>query len=161
MQLDFTPDQDELRSSGRAGLEKESTRALVREHVDHVGRAEPSDAGRKQWDPFVSLDWPALTIAEEHGGIGLGYPELAVVAEELGKVLALGPLLTTIAGFVPLLREAEGGEAWLGKVAAGEISGAAAFTRDHILCGGEVDHIAVVLDRELAIVAPGDVKPIN
>jgi alkylation response protein AidB-like acyl-CoA dehydrogenase len=154
MQLDFTPDQEELRSSVRAVLEKECTRAIVREHVDHVIRGEPSDAGRKQWDTFVSLDWPSLTIAEAHGGIGLGYPELAVVAEELGKVLALGPLLTTIAGFVPLLREAEGGGDWLAKVAAGEISGAPAFTTDHVLCGGEVDLLAVVLDGEIAIVPP-------
>ena len=145
----------------RSVLEKECTRAVVREHIDHVVRGEPSDAPARLWKTFVSLDWPALTIAEEHGGIGLGYPELAVVAEELGRVLALGPLLTTIAGFVPLLREAQGGEAWLGKVASGEISGAAAFTSDHVLCGGEVDHIAVVLDGELAIVAPEDVQPVN
>lgn len=154
MQLDFTPDQEELRSSVRAVLEKECTRAIVREHVDHVVRGEPSDAGRKQWETFVSLDWPSLTVAEEHGGIGLGYPELAVVAEELGKVLALGPLLTTIAGFVPLLREAEGGQEWLSKVAAGEISGAPAFTTDHVLCGGEVDFVAVVVDGEIAIGPP-------
>src|SRR5207248_1302297 len=77
--------------------------------------------------------------------------EVVVVAEELGKVLALGPLLTTIAGFVPLVREAEGGDEWLAKVAAGEISGTAGFTRDHILCGAEVDHVAVVLEGEIAI----------
>ena len=65
------------------------------------------------WETFVGLDWPALTIAEEHGGIGLGFAELAVVAEELGRVLALGPLLATMAGFVPLLREADGGGSWL------------------------------------------------
>lgn len=161
MQLDFTSDQEELRSSVRSVLEKECTRALVRGHVDHVVRDEPSDASGKLWQTFVALDWPALTIAEEHGGIGLGYPELAVVAEELGRVLALGPLLTTIAGFVPLVREAEGGEAWLAKVAAGEISGAAAHTRHHVLCGGEVDVVAVVLDGEIAVVSPTVTKAIS
>jgi alkylation response protein AidB-like acyl-CoA dehydrogenase len=154
MQLDFTSDQEELRSSVRGVLEKECTRALVREHVDHVVLGEPSDVNNKLWRTFVSLDWPALTIAEEHGGIGLGYPELAVVAEELGRVLALGPLLTTIAGFVPLLREAEGGAPWLAKVASGEISGAAAFTSEPVLCGAEVDVIAAVVDGEIALVPP-------
>jgi alkylation response protein AidB-like acyl-CoA dehydrogenase len=154
MQLDFTPDQEELRSSVRGVLEKECTRAFVREHVDRVVRGEPSDAPARLWKTFVSLDWPALTIAEEHGGIGLGYPELAVVAEELGRVLALGPLLTTIAGFVPLLREADGGEPWLAKVAAGEMSGAAAFTSEHVLCGAEVDMIAAVVDGHVVIVPP-------
>jgi alkylation response protein AidB-like acyl-CoA dehydrogenase len=152
MQLDFTSDQEELRTSVRGILEKECTRALVREHVDHVVTNEPSDAGKKLWQTFVSLDWPALTVAEVHGGIGLGFPELAVVAEELGRVLALGPLLTTIAGFVPLVREAEGGEKWLAKVASGEVSGAAAFDTTAVLCGGEVDVLAVVLDGEIAIV---------
>ncbi|MEY2447430.1 MAG: hypothetical protein QOH79_906, partial [Acidimicrobiaceae bacterium] len=161
MQLDFTPDQEELRSSVRSVLEKECTRAFVREHVDHVVLGEPSEAPAKLWQTFVSLDWPALTIAEEHGGIGLGYPELAVVAEELGRVLALGPLLTTIAGFVPLLREADGGEPWLAKVAAGELSGTAAFGASHVLCGGEVDVIAVVGDGEITIVSPAVMRTIE
>ena len=161
MQLDFTPDQEELRASVRAVLEKECTRAFVREHVDHVVLGEPSDASRKLWATFVTLDWPALTVAEEHGGIGLGFPELAVVAEEFGRVLALGPLLTTIAGFVPLLREAEGGEPWLAKVAAGEISGAPAFDTTHVLCGGEVDLVAVAQGNEVAIVPPAVTRTIE
>jgi alkylation response protein AidB-like acyl-CoA dehydrogenase len=161
MQLDFTADQEELRSSVRGVLEKECTRAFVREHVDHVVRHEPSDAAARLWKTCVSLDWPALTIAEEHGGIGLGYPELSIVAEELGRVLAPGPLLTTIAGFVPLLREAEGGAEWLAKVAAGEISGAAAHTTRSVLCGGEVDVVAVVLDGELAVGPPTVVRVIE
>ena len=161
MQLDFTAEQEDLRGSVRSVLEKECTRAFVRDHVESVVRGEPSDGPERLWNTFVSLDWPALTIAEEHGGIGLGYPELVVVAEELGKVLALGPLLTTIAGFVPLVREAEGGDEWLAKVAAGELSGAAAFTPDHVLCGGEVDAVAVVQKHELVVVSPPEIRAIN
>jgi alkylation response protein AidB-like acyl-CoA dehydrogenase len=153
MQLDFTPDQEELRDSVRGVLDKECTRAVVRDHVDHVVRGEESDAPARLWKTFVSLDWPALTVPEEHGGIGLGYPELAVVAEELGRVLALGPLLTTMAGFVPLLREAEGGGEWLARIASGEISGTAAFD-GYALCGAEVDHVAVVGDGEIVITSP-------
>ena len=44
MQLDFTPDQEELRASVRSVLEKECPRTLVREHVELVVRGEPSDA---------------------------------------------------------------------------------------------------------------------
>src|SRR3954451_14107541 len=145
MQLDFSADQEELRTSVRGVLEKECTRAFVREHVDHVVRDEPSDGPERLWKTFVSLDWPALTIAEEHGGIGLGYTELAVVAEELGRLLALGPLLTTIAGFVPLVREADGGAEWLAKVAAGEISGTAAYD-GYAVCGAEFDHVAAATE---------------
>ena len=161
MQLDFTPEQEELRDSVRSVLEKECTRSFVREHVESVVRGEPSDGPERLWKTFVSLDWPALTVAEEHGGIGLGYPELVIVAEELGKVLALGPLLTTIAGFVPLVREADGGDEWLAKVAAGELSGAAAFTAGEVLCGVEADVIAVVGDGEIAIVPSSGAHAIN
>ena len=160
MQLDFTADQEELRDSVRGVLEKECTRAVVREHVDRVVRGEPSDAPVRLWKTFVSLDWPALTVPEEHGGIGLGFAELAIVAEELGRVLALGPLLTTMAGFVPLVREADGGDEWLARVAAGEISATAAFD-GAALCGAEVDHIAVALDGELAIITPADTTSVN
>ena len=153
MQLDFTADQEELRGSVRSVLNKECTRAFVREHVERVVAGEPSDAPDRLWKTFVSLDWPALTVAEAHGGIGLGYPELAVVAEELGKVLALGPLLTTMAGFVPMLREAEGGDEWLGKVAAGEISGTIAVD-GYALCGTQVDHIAVVGEDQIVLTGP-------
>ena len=159
MQLDFTADQQELRDSVRTVLEKECTRGFVRDHVERIVAGEASDAPARLWKTFVSLDWPALTVPEQHGGIGLGYPELAVVAEELGRVLALGPLLTTMAGFVPLLREAENGDEWLARVASGEISGTAAYD-GHALCGAEVDHVAVVGDGEIAI---SDVQgePIN
>jgi alkylation response protein AidB-like acyl-CoA dehydrogenase len=157
MQLDFTADQQELRDSVRTVLDKECTRGVVREHVERIVAGEPSDAPARLWKTFVSLDWPALTVPEAHGGIGLGYPELAVVAEELGRVLALGPLLTTMAGFVPLLREADGGGEWLARVASGEISGTAGYD-GHALCGADdVDLIAVVGEGEIVITdVPGE-----
>ena len=39
------------------------------------------------WDQMVELGWPALAIAEEQGGLGLGFVELAIVAEELGRAV--------------------------------------------------------------------------
>jgi alkylation response protein AidB-like acyl-CoA dehydrogenase len=161
MQLDFTTDQDELRDSVRSVLDKECPRAFVREHVERVVRGEPSDASAQLWQTFVSLDWPALTIDEGHGGIGLGYPELVVVAEELGRVLAPGPLLTTMAGFVPLMREADGGDEWLAKVAAGEIAAAVAYDRAHVLCGAEADVVALVDGNEVTVGASTGLTPIN
>ncbi len=117
-----------------------------------------SDASRKLWETFVGLDWQALTIPEEHGGIGLGFPELAVVAEELGRVVAPSPLLATVGGFVPLLREAEGGGPWLAKVASGQVSGTAAFDEHQVLCASEVDVIAAVVDDHVVLVPVADAK---
>ena len=34
------------------------------------------------------MDLTAITIPEEHGGIGLGFLELCVVAEEMGRAIA-------------------------------------------------------------------------
>jgi alkylation response protein AidB-like acyl-CoA dehydrogenase len=158
MQLDFTAEQEELRDSVRAVLTKECPISLVRAHVDAVVSGGDSDASRKLWDTFVGLDWPALTIPEEHGGIGLGFPELAVVAEELGRVVAPSPLLATVAGFVPLLREADGAGPWLAKVASGHVSGTVAFDVDHVLCAGEVDVIAAVVDDHVVLVPAADAK---
>jgi alkylation response protein AidB-like acyl-CoA dehydrogenase len=127
VQLDFTSDQDELRSSIRQVLDKECPPPLVRAHVDHIVRGEDSDAGLALWSTFAGLDWPALTVPEAHGGIGLGVIELAIEAEELGRALAFGPLVPTVAAFVPAVREAAMDAAqaarWLSPIAAGELTG--------------------------------------
>ncbi len=48
------------------------------------------------WDELAGLGWLGLHLAEEHGGEGYGYMELAVVIEELGRVGAPGPFLPTV-----------------------------------------------------------------
>ncbi|MGI8663674.1 MAG: acyl-CoA dehydrogenase family protein [Acidimicrobiales bacterium] len=129
MQLDFTADQEALRSAVRDVLAKECTAAFVRAHVEHVARGEPSDAGSSLWRIAVGLDWPALCVAESDGGVGLGVIELAIVAEELGRVIAPGPLSPTICGFVPALRAAGAHDA-LAAVASGAVPGAVGLADD-------------------------------
>ncbi|WP_232664762.1 acyl-CoA dehydrogenase [Pseudonocardia sp. TRM90224] len=48
------------------------------------------------WKELASLGWLGLHVPEEHGGEGAGIPELAVVLEELGRVVAPGPFLPTV-----------------------------------------------------------------
>ena len=100
MDLELSTDQEELRDSIRAVLAKESPIAVARAVVE-TGRA-PDEL----WATMTALGWPALTIAAEHGGIGLGPIEAAVLAEELGRVMAPGPLLATVTEYVPAVREA-------------------------------------------------------
>lgn len=124
MQLDFNRDQDELRDSVRTVLANECPTAYVREYVDHVVRGEPTDAGVRLYNTLAALDWPALTVPESAGGVGLGMAELAILAEELGRVAAPGPTLATVAGYVPLLRAAgSAADDLLGAVAHGEVRG--------------------------------------
>jgi alkylation response protein AidB-like acyl-CoA dehydrogenase len=47
------------------------------------------------WDELAALGWLGLAVPEAEGGQGAGYAELAVVLEELGRVVAPGPMLPT------------------------------------------------------------------
>src|SRR5689334_19070410 len=98
MELEFTSDQDDLRDSIRTVLAKESPISLVRAVVEGDGNASAL------WSTMVDLGWPALTIAEADGGIGLGLVEAGILSEELGRVVAPGPCLTTVTQFVPTVQ---------------------------------------------------------
>jgi alkylation response protein AidB-like acyl-CoA dehydrogenase len=124
VELELSTDQEDLRDSIRAVLAKESPVAVARAMVE-TGRA-PDEL----WTTMTDLGWPALTIAEAHGGIGLGPIEASVLAEELGRVMAPGPLLATVTQYVPAVREAATSEQQgrlLGAVARGEVRGALAL----------------------------------
>src|ERR1700680_2999719 len=123
MELEFTADQDELRDSMRAVLAKESPVGLARRVVDEGIRPDAL------WATLTGLGWPALTVPESDGGIGLGMIEAGILAEEVGRVIAPGPLLATVTQFVPAVREtatAEQRAHFLGTVATGDCSGALA-----------------------------------
>jgi len=130
--LEFTAEQDELRDGVRAMLARECPISLVREIVE---KGTTPDA---LWNQMVELGWPALTVPEGAGGLGMGNVELAVVVEELGRVLAPGPYLPTVTQFAPVVAEAgspEQQERFLGGVAAGELTGTLALVEE----SGSVD----------------------
>ncbi len=123
MHLEFTDEQEDLRATVRSVLAKECPPGLPRSVVEQKGDASGL------WDRMRGLDWPALTVPEANGGIGYGFVELAVVVEELGRVLAPGPLLATVSQYLPMVRECGDDaqrDALLGPVAAGERTGALA-----------------------------------
>jgi alkylation response protein AidB-like acyl-CoA dehydrogenase len=127
VELEFTSEQEELRSSVRSFLDKECSLAVVRRVV------ETGESADELWRSMVALDWPALAVAEEYGGVGLSFVETAVLAEELGRVVAPGPLLATVTQFVPVVREVgtpEQRRRFLGEVASGAITGTLALA-DH------------------------------
>ncbi|MSO79647.1 MAG: acyl-CoA dehydrogenase [Acidimicrobiia bacterium] len=168
MELDFTQDQEELRDGVRAMLAAECPMSLVREVV------EDGVAADGLWKQMVELGWPALTIAEEYGGLGMGTIELAVVVEELGRAVAPGPYIPTVSQFAAIITEAGSVEQqarFLGGVAEGTLTGALALAesgvaydparvtasatrkgddwqlqgvKNSVLGGGDSDEIAVV-----------------
>jgi alkylation response protein AidB-like acyl-CoA dehydrogenase len=121
VELEFSTDQEELRDSIRAVLVKESPVALARDVV------ETGHAADDLWATMTALGWPALTVPEVYGGIGLGAIEAGILAEELGRVIAPGPLLSTVTQYVPVVRETATTaqqDRFLGEVARGEVRGA-------------------------------------
>ncbi len=113
MDLELSEDQQELRNAIRQVLEDQCPRALVRAVYDE---GVPADS---LWTTMVDLDWPGLALPEAVGGIGLTYVELALLAEELGRATAPGPLFATSTQFAPMVREAGSAEqqaAFLGAV---------------------------------------------
>src|ERR1700688_3337495 len=77
---------------------------IVRSVVEQHKHAE------ELWRRMVELDWPALAVPEEDGGLVLGFVELAVVCEQLGRVLCPAPFLATATQFVPALLHAGSAE---------------------------------------------------
>jgi alkylation response protein AidB-like acyl-CoA dehydrogenase len=127
VELEFTGEQEELRASVRSFLEKECPIGVVRAVV------ETGESPEKLWGSMVALDWPALAVPEQYGGIGLSILETAVVVEELGRAVAPGPLLATVTQFAPMVREVGSPEQqrhFLAAVASGAVVGAVALA-DH------------------------------
>jgi alkylation response protein AidB-like acyl-CoA dehydrogenase len=104
MDLDLSEDQRDLESATRDVLDGEGTVSLARSVVEE--RDGANKAVDDLWSRMVALDWPALTIPESLGGLGLGAVELVVVSEQLGRALAPGPFLSTASQFVTAIREA-------------------------------------------------------
>jgi alkylation response protein AidB-like acyl-CoA dehydrogenase len=130
--LEFTSEQDELRDGVRTMLARECPISLAREVVE---KGATPDA---LWSQMVELGWPALTVPERAGGLGMGAVELSVVVEELGRVLAPGPFLPTVTQFAPVVAEAgspEQQERFLGGIAAGDLTGTLALVEE----SGSVD----------------------
>ena len=119
MDFEFTDDQLDLRDNARKVLESTCPPSLVRSVFD--GDAD----GTALWAELVALDWPGLGLPEEHGGLGLGFLEVGILVEELGRVVAPSPFLATVTQLAPLLREA-GSSFLLADVAAGRTTGSLA-----------------------------------
>ena len=119
MDLELSVDQIELRDNIRNVLEGSCSRLFVR------GVYEGTCDVDQLWKQMVELYWPALAIPEVHGGLGLGFVEIALLAEELGRATAPGPLLATSSQFTPMLVEAGAGD-MLRQVAEGVQTGSLA-----------------------------------
>jgi alkylation response protein AidB-like acyl-CoA dehydrogenase len=125
MNLDLTPDQQLFRAT---------TRDYLRGSVPIGKVRELADAGlgfdREWWRHGAELGWTAMLVPESLGGGTVsGYPmaELALVAEEMGRACAPGPLVTTSAVLAGLVLAGDAFAEVINTVVSGETLVAWAF----------------------------------
>jgi len=85
MDFTFTDEQLELKRQARAWL---SERYPLDRDWDGVQD--------NRWSELAELGWLGVSVAEEDGGVGLGFVEEAILLEELGYALYPGPYLATV-----------------------------------------------------------------
>ena len=126
MNFEFSSDQRLLRDIARKFLEAQESIKKAREVMEGDHSYDET-----LWKSVIEMGWTATTIPEEFDGLGLGYLELCVIAEELGRSLAPTPFSSSIY----LATEAilnygtkEQKQNYLPKLAAGEIVGTLAHT---------------------------------
>jgi alkylation response protein AidB-like acyl-CoA dehydrogenase len=125
MNFGFTEDQELLRSAAREFLSRESPMAYVRRMMEDVRGFEDA-----QWRKMAELGWLGLAIPEGHGGAGLGFVDLVVLLEEMGRVVLPGPFFATAVLAAPTLVDAASPALqaeWLPKIAAGRARGTLAL----------------------------------
>ncbi len=126
MDFDFSPDQLQLKDQARRYLTDHCDRGAVRAVLDG-----PQSHDAKLWRGLAAQGYLGAAIPEAYGGLGAGYLELCVIAEELGRAVAPVPFSSSIAIAAELLLLA-GSEAqkqrWLPALASGEAIGTLALT---------------------------------
>ena len=100
MEFEFTEDQLELQRAVRDVLDAEAPPELARAVADGQPGTE------EFWKTLVDLEWPAMALPGDAGGLGYGWVELAIVLEELGRHAAPGPFVATVTQFAPLVAAA-------------------------------------------------------
>jgi alkylation response protein AidB-like acyl-CoA dehydrogenase len=93
METDLSSDQEFFQETTRKFLEAESPTSALRDMRD-----DPVGFRAAYWSQACELGWTSLLVSEEAGGgsiSGSGVVDLTLVAHEIGRHAAPGPLLTT------------------------------------------------------------------
>jgi alkylation response protein AidB-like acyl-CoA dehydrogenase len=142
MNFGFSDEQREIKATAHELLAGRSPFGKVR---------EAAEAGRDDdalWRELCELGWPGVAVGEEHGGLGLGAVELAVLLEELGYAVAATPFLGTALAALAI-RHAGSDEQrarWLPALARGEAIGG--FGRAELVADAQRADVIVVVGDE-------------
>src|SRR5215475_5821930 len=126
MDFGFSQEQEMLRATARKFFENECTSAFVRARME-----EPAGVTDDLWAKLAEQGWLGLVYPEENGGSGLGFVDLTVLMEEMGRVVMPGPFFSTVLLGGLAIREAGSAaqkNEWLTKIAAGHAKATLAWT---------------------------------
>jgi alkylation response protein AidB-like acyl-CoA dehydrogenase len=126
MDFGFSEEQELLRSTARKFLENECPSQFVRARM-----AEPAGVTDEFWGKVAEQGWLGLVYPEEYGGSGLGFVDLTVLMEEMGRAVMPGPFVSTVLlGGLTILEagSADQKKEWLPKIAGGSAKATLAWT---------------------------------
>jgi 3-oxochol-4-en-24-oyl-CoA dehydrogenase len=148
MGIAIEADHVALAAVARAFLEERAAFAASRAALDADEETMP-----RFWDEVAKLGWLGLHLPEADGGSGFGLLELAIVLEEMGRVVAPGPFLPTVLASAVIASVGTPGQRrrWLPGLADGTVVGAVGLNRPATLQGepGSID-FGMVLGAGLA-----------
>ena len=130
MDFGFSQEQEMLRATARKFFENECTSTFVRARME-----EPAGVTDEFWTKLAEQGWLGLIYPEEYGGAGLGFVDLVVLMEEMGRVVMPGPFLaTTILGGLAILESGSAAQKkeWLSRIATGEAKATLAWTEPNV-----------------------------
>jgi alkylation response protein AidB-like acyl-CoA dehydrogenase len=117
MDFGFNADQEMLRATARKFFENECTSDFVRARM-----AEAGGFTEEFWTKLAEQGWLGLVYPEQYGGAGLGFVDLTVLMEEMGRAVMPGPFFSTVLlGGLTLLEAGSDAQKkeWLTKIAEG------------------------------------------
>lgn len=101
MSLVLSEEQQLLRDSARAFLSENGSVARLRNARD---AGDANGASDRLWQQMVDMGWAGIVIDEEHGGLDFGFVGAGILCEEMGRTLAIAPLLSSALVSATLLR---------------------------------------------------------
>ncbi len=125
MNFDFSNEQKSIKDQARRFLKERCTSEVIRRVLEGE---EPF--AREIWKTVIELGWTGAAIPETYGGIGLGYLELCVIAEELGRAITPVPFSSSVYLASEAILSAgneEQKQKYLPKLAAGKMIGTLAI----------------------------------
>jgi alkylation response protein AidB-like acyl-CoA dehydrogenase len=125
MDFGFSQEQEMLRATARKFFENECPSTFVRARM-----AEPAGVTDDFWKKLGEQGWLGLVYPEEYGGTGLGFVDLTVLMEEMGRAVMPGPFFATLLGGLAILEagSADQKKDWLGKISDGQAKATLAWT---------------------------------